>query len=252
MSNLIPFNFDGKEIRVVEVGGLTCVVAKDVAEALGYTWSGSSSVSHVPDEWKGVESVSTPRGKQDMTVLTEQGLYFFLGRSDKPKALDFQKWIAGEVMPEIRKTGSYTAPGRKTDSGLSSLRTAKALEIAVKAAETVLAKFTSIGDAGKQVIFGNFVNKVAGSELIPLPRLENKTYSAGEVGEVLGISANAVGRMANANGLKVEQYGIFVLDKSRNSEKQVESFRYNDAGVAKLKELLNGASGAGALVPAAH
>jgi len=44
-----------------------------------------------------------------MAVLAEQGLYFFLGRSDKPAALPFQKWIAGEVLPSIRKTGEYRA-----------------------------------------------------------------------------------------------------------------------------------------------
>lgn len=44
-----------------------------------------------------------------MLTLTEQGLYFFLGRSDKPAALPFQKWLAGEVLPSIRKTGGYQA-----------------------------------------------------------------------------------------------------------------------------------------------
>jgi prophage antirepressor-like protein len=83
-------------------------VAKDVAEILEYSWSGSSRVEHVPAEWRGVTSVVTPSGIQEMIVLSEQGLYFFLNRSDKQKALSVQKWIAGEVMPQIRKTGSYS------------------------------------------------------------------------------------------------------------------------------------------------
>ena len=45
-----------------------------------------------------------------MTTLSEQGLYFFLGRSDKPKALPYQKWLAGEVVPAIRKHGMYATP----------------------------------------------------------------------------------------------------------------------------------------------
>ncbi|MFB8829081.1 Bro-N domain-containing protein [Azotobacter sp. CWF10] len=48
-----------------------------------------------------------PSGVQDMAVLSEQGMYFFLARSDKPTALPMQKWVAGEVLPSIRKTGSY-------------------------------------------------------------------------------------------------------------------------------------------------
>ena len=51
-----------------------------------------------------------------MVVLSEQGLYFFLGRSDKEKALPFQKWIAGDVLPSIRKTGTYSIDGYRKKS----------------------------------------------------------------------------------------------------------------------------------------
>ena len=69
-----------------------------------------------------------------------------------------------------------------------------------------------------------------------LPEVE-KTYSATEVGEILGISANKVGRLANANGLKTPEYGRYVADKSKNSDKEVETFRYNETGVKVLQEL---------------
>jgi prophage antirepressor-like protein len=42
-----------------------------------------------------------------MAYLTEQGLYFFLARSDKPQAIPMQRWVAGDVLPTIRKTGRY-------------------------------------------------------------------------------------------------------------------------------------------------
>ncbi len=109
MNNLIPFKFESKSVRVIQdENGDFLFVAKDIAEALDYTWSGTQRVQHVPKEWRGVTSVVTPSGVQEMTVLTEQGLYFFLGRSDKPKALPLQKWVAGEVLPSVRKTGSYS------------------------------------------------------------------------------------------------------------------------------------------------
>ena len=94
-------------VRVVEKDGDPWFVAKDVCEALGYQWKASATVGHVPEEWRGVYSVQTPSGEQEMLTLSEQGLYFFLGRSDKPAALPFQKWLAGDVLPSIRKTGSY-------------------------------------------------------------------------------------------------------------------------------------------------
>lgn len=95
-----------KQVRTVLRDGEVLFVAKDIAEALDYTWDGHR-IKHVPEEWRGMASVTTPSGTQEMAVLTEQGLYFFLGRSDKPKALPFQKWVAGEVIPQIRRTGAY-------------------------------------------------------------------------------------------------------------------------------------------------
>lgn len=113
MSAMTPYLFGDAPVRVLrDEAGEPLFVAKDVALALEYDWNGASRVAHVPDEWKRVTSVVTLRGdEQNMVCLTEQGLYFFLGRSDKPKALPFQKWLAGEVLPAIRRTGRYVAPG---------------------------------------------------------------------------------------------------------------------------------------------
>lgn len=105
------FNFSPAfSVRCIVRDGEPWFVAKDVAEALEYTWNGAARIEHVPEEWRGVTSVVTPSGDQEMLILSEQGLYFFLGRSDKPKALPFQKWLAGEVLPSIRKTGRYEVP----------------------------------------------------------------------------------------------------------------------------------------------
>lgn len=106
--NAIAFAFDERAVRVLPTNaGSFKVVAKDVADALGYQWNGAQRIAHVPEEWRGVTSVVTPSGDQEMLTLTEEGLYFFLARSDKPKARGFQKWLAGEVLPSIRKNGYY-------------------------------------------------------------------------------------------------------------------------------------------------
>ncbi len=70
-----------------------------------------------------------------------------------------------------------------------------------------------------------------------LPEVE-KTYSATEVGNALGITAAKVGKIANTHGLKTDEYGITVMDKSRYSSKEVPSFRYNERGKSKIKEIL--------------
>ena len=70
------------------------------------------------------------------------------------------------------------------------------------------------------------------------PQIERKTYTATEIGERLGISANMVGKLANRHGLKTPEYGIRVLDKSKYSDKQVEGFRYYEGVLPILEDAL--------------
>ena len=116
MQTIQPFNFDSQQVRVIQGDdGEPRFVVRDIAVALEYSDSSLSNlnrlVGHVPQEWKGRNPITTPGGAQTVLTLTEQGLYFFAARSDKPKALPFQKWLAGEVLPAIRKTGQYQVPG---------------------------------------------------------------------------------------------------------------------------------------------
>ena len=122
------FKFGNQRIRVVEIGNEPWWVAKDVLTVLGYDVNGGIAkyITFVPEEWKkGGIPISTPGGIQNAVCISEQGLYFFLARSDKPAALPFQKWIAGEVIPSIRKSGSYQAikPQSEDEIILIAMRT---------------------------------------------------------------------------------------------------------------------------------
>ena len=98
-------------IRTMMQDGQPWFVAKDVAKALGYSESSLNQrknlIQAVPEEWKTLKPFvfeqDTPPQPRVIHMLSEQGLYFFLGRSDKPAALPFQKWVAGEVLPALRK-----------------------------------------------------------------------------------------------------------------------------------------------------
>lgn len=119
MSELSVFSFSEKlPVRVSNINGEPWFVARDVATCLDYTPSSIASPNKlfgaVPDQWKGMQEFETRGGKQKLLALSEQGLYFFLGRSDKPKALPFQMWLAGEVLPTIRKTGRYECDNHTT------------------------------------------------------------------------------------------------------------------------------------------
>lgn len=113
------FCYNGSEIRNIQDNdGKIWFVAKDIAAKLGYSEATiKSNISNlfgaVPEIWKGNKRIITPGGEQDMLCVTENGAYFFLARSDKPGALQFQMWLAGEVVPSIMHTGEYVAPALK-------------------------------------------------------------------------------------------------------------------------------------------
>ncbi len=70
-----------------------------------------------------------------------------------------------------------------------------------------------------------------------LPECE-RTYSATEIGKQLGITANKVGKLANAHGLKTDAFGVTVMDKSPHSAKEVPNFRYYGNVVPVLREII--------------
>lgn len=112
MSALVSFAFsDSLSVRVQNFNGVPWFVAKDIASCLDYTSSVLSNVSalfkSVPDKWKQIKSFETKGGIQNLLAVTEQGLYRFLMRSDKPKAVPFQDWLSDKVLPAIRKQGAY-------------------------------------------------------------------------------------------------------------------------------------------------
>lgn len=100
------FKFGDCEIRVVVRDGDPWFVASDVASALCYR-NASDAARNLKDHQKGTHIVRTLGGSQKVTIITESGLYKLVLRSRKPEAEEFSDWVTGEVLPSIRKTGSY-------------------------------------------------------------------------------------------------------------------------------------------------
>lgn len=98
------------EIRAVELNGEPWFVGKDVAQALGYEKPTDAVRKHVDAEDRGISKMETPSGKQDMTVINESGLYSLVLSSKLPNAKKFKRWITTEVIPSIRKHGTYMTP----------------------------------------------------------------------------------------------------------------------------------------------
>lgn len=97
-------------VRIVEVNGEAWMVGKDVAEALGYKNPRQALASNVEVEDRGVHSVDTPSGEQEMTIINESGLYSLVLSSKLPNARKFRRWVTTEVLPTVRKHGAYMTP----------------------------------------------------------------------------------------------------------------------------------------------
>lgn len=134
-TEIVPFNFDGEQVRVVTVGGEPWFVLADLCKVLGLT-NPAVVARRLDDDMKGISQIYTLGGNQSVTTVNEAGMYEVVIRSDKPEAAAFRRWITGTVLPEIRKTGSYGAKLALTDDQIVhqalTILTAKTAELEAK------------------------------------------------------------------------------------------------------------------------
>lgn len=101
-----------------------------------------------------------------------------------------------------------------------------------------LAEVDTLSGTYKTILAAKAAEVLAGEAILPLPKSERKVYSAGEIGEKFGISANKVGRLANEHGLKTDQYGEYRRSKSEYSAKEVDTWVYFDTVISVLARIL--------------
>ena len=108
------------QIRSLMIEGEPWFVGKDVASSLGYRVPNKAVREKIDSEDKGVSEMDTPGGKQDLVIINESGLYSLILSSKLPNAKKFKRWVTSEVLPAIRKTGSYMAPAALPDRKLTA------------------------------------------------------------------------------------------------------------------------------------
>lgn len=101
-------------VRVVMQDGEPWFVAKDVCECLELT-NTSQTLSYLDDDEKGIITNDTPGGAQEMSIISEPGLYSLILRSRKPEAKAFKRWVTHDILPTIRKTGGYSMAVAKAE-----------------------------------------------------------------------------------------------------------------------------------------
>ena len=165
-----------------------------------------------------------------------ESLFYMLGMKASNKvAQEFQKWLAIDVIPSIRKSGTYAIANTKVDKLTDMEVETKLNNSQTRKANSLMRMHKQCNDPiVKELLFKKAIETLTGKKLIDNTR---KTYSAEEIGKKFGISANRVGRIANANNLKTEQYGEVVATEY-NDKAQGSTFRYYDTVVPVISKLL--------------
>lgn len=109
------FNFEGSQVRTLEIDDEPYFVGKDAAKILGYSRTADAIRSHVDPEDKGVDEIQTPGGRQKLQIINESGLYSLIISSKMPNARKFKRWVTSKVLPAIRKHGAYMTDRKAYD-----------------------------------------------------------------------------------------------------------------------------------------
>lgn len=233
-NNIVAFNYEEQQVRTIEKNSEPWFVGKDVADILGYTDTAQAVRKHIDDEDKGVVEMTTPGGKQNMVIINESGLYSLILSSKLPTAKKFKRWVTSEVLPSLRKTGEYKiTPAQQNRLDIME-RNSRAREASLWLRISAQVK----SDTYRQVCASYASTVLAGREVIPLPPSPQHHYSATEIGEMLGVSKQSIGNLANKHGMKTSEYGAWYHDKSPYSAKEVDVFKYNDRAVERFRVLL--------------
>ncbi|WP_051345770.1 BRO-N domain-containing protein [Levilactobacillus brevis] len=244
MNEMKPFNFEGNQVRTVMIDDEPHFVGNDVAQTLGYTDYRHAVTNHVNDGDKLRVQIDHAGQSRQMTVINESGVYdliFDASRQGKNadirrKATEFRHWVTNDVLPSIRKTGTYS-----TDNTLTAQRT-KRLEIMEANKQT--RKATALYDIAmevsdeyaKQRMLNEAAMLITGHDM----RFDDQDYSgyaAQYIGDMLGISKGLVGRIANQLKLKApkggsNKYGHWVIRHTTTGT--YSQWLYTDEGATEV------------------
>lgn len=224
MNKMTIFDYEGAEIRTLLKDGEPCFVAKDVCDVLGLA-DVSMSVRNLDDDEKGTSNVCTPGGSQEMTVITESGLYTLIMKSRKPEAKKFRKWVTQEVLPTIRKTGAYLTPETLSEMLAKPENAIKLFETLKEERERRVALEEKIQIDAPKVLYADSVAGSKGSCLI---------RELAKIAKQIGLPIGGT-RLWN----KLREWGYICKNSTEPTQAAME------AGFFEIKEILIGTAAHG-------
>ena len=246
------FNFEKRDVRVIMKGSEPWFVAKDVCEVL--------ELSNPTMALEGLDEDERAKfclGRQgDANIISESGLYTLIMRSNKPEAKRFRKWVTSEVLPALRKTGSYSV--KKDSDEERKLEIARQrIALQEKNANARLAKIMQrmvehpayeLTTESKRILAHEITHLTTVREhLEMLPDAETRYYSAKQIGDEAGVSNRRVMKAAREMGLVAPEgqsndYGRWKMTKSPYSPHECSQWSFSEAGRQKVLGALQDAA----------
>ncbi|WP_290606771.1 BRO family protein [Arsenophonus sp. ENCA] len=164
--------------------------AVELAKALGYEKPHNTLDTHCKSLIKlncpETEELGLGFKPKGIILAPESDLYRLILKSKLPSAERVQDWVCEEVLPALRQQGSYSMKSAHRDegSGLPEYRKARAMQIQMEIAEKTFQWATGLSDAARQAVIAGLINPIARCEVIPLPVLEEKSYTATQIGKM--------------------------------------------------------------------
>ena len=218
------------------------MTAKQLSDCLGY--ADISRLSKIIKQNEYLKSkefsvvakmASTDGKKYDTRVFTEDGIYEITMLAKTEKAKEFRGWIR-KVLKSLRSGKAKLVSMTDFQRMMAQTRSENAK---IRKAQ-ILTRLASQYDGTYRQVLNSYATKeLTGEHLLPLPSLPDKTYSATELGQMLGVSANRIGIITNRYNLKTEKFGQWFNDKARSCDKEVQSFRYYGAIIPTLKNIIS-------------
>jgi prophage antirepressor-like protein len=199
---LVPFDFEGRPVRVVtDSQGEPWFVAADVLATIALD---RKALERLDEDEKGVSSIHTPGGGQEMTTVNEPGLYTLVLGSRKSEAKRFKRWVTHEVLPSIRKTGSYAVPGALASLPAPTQDRVTALLLIGEAVAKVPGVKAGIAMAATLTCIQENTGLAVETLRRTLPAANEPICSlnATQLGKLAGLSAKATNRRLAALGLQ--------------------------------------------------
>lgn len=237
MNDIIPFDFEGSPIRLLDLEGSPWFVAMEIATVLDYSDAFEMTKRLDEDEKQNrqIAGLGSPTGGRGVTLINESGLYSAILGSRKPEAAKFKKWVTAEVLPAIRKTGSYTAPKAAPSPVRLAYDAAKAFPPLFRVARLLgCDKNAAAISANQMVTKLTDVNLMAGLGQIHLEAEKQDTqfFTPTELGKRIGASARGVNLLLAEAGLQMKRGDVWeVTEAGREFARILDTGKRHGSGV---------------------